>query len=107
MKSKLTVAWTWIKDHSWLVLLAGIALLIFFFVPQFKELAYGAFRLIIGILLVSIVLYAWFRDTIQQHLVSGDFVTAFNSLEAKHKVAVTITVIGFITWAVVECLVHP
>ncbi len=107
MKAKLLVAWTWIQDHAWLAILAALALLVFFFVPQFKELAYGAFRVIIGIILVSIVLYAWFRDTIQQHIVSGDFVVAFRSLEAKHKVAVTITVIGLITWAVIECLVHP
>jgi hypothetical protein len=103
----LQIVGTWIRDHIWLVVIAAVALVAFFFIPQFKEVSYGIFRVLIAVILVSIVLYAWFRETIRQHIVSGDFKAAFESLEAKHKVATTISVIAFITWAIVECIVHP
>lgn len=103
----LTLIWTFIRDHIWLAILIAVFGFIFFFVPAFKEIAYGALRVLIGVLIVAIVLYAWFRETVRESIVTGTFVAKFKELEAKHHVAVVISVIALITWAVVESLVHP
>lgn len=106
-KSKLGVAWTWIEDHAWLAVLAVVALFAFFFLPAFKELAYGALRAIIGVLIISALVYAWFRETGQTSIVSGTFAQKFKDLEAHHHVWVVMAMIGLAAYIVVECLVHP
>jgi hypothetical protein len=107
MRAKLIVLWTWIKDHTWLAIFAVLALAAFFSLGHFQEIAYGLFRALIAVIFISVILYIWFRDTIQSYLVSGTFVTDFHALEAKHKVAVTVTMVIAVLWLVVECLVHP
>jgi hypothetical protein len=107
MQSKLKAIGVFIKDHFMMAVFCAAALFAFLFLPHFQEMAYGIFRVGIAIFFVAALIYLWFKDTIREYLVSGQFVTDFTSLEAKHKVAVTMTVIIAILWAVVECLVHP
>lgn len=107
MKQKLLAIGVFIKDHVVLALFCVAALFAFFLLPHFQEFAYGLFRVGIAVFFVAALLYIWFKDTIRQYLVSGTFVSDFHALESKHKVAVTLTVIIAILWAVVECLIHP
>jgi hydrogenase-4 membrane subunit HyfE len=96
-----------VKDH-WAILAVGlVGLAAFFIVPQFKELSYGLMRAAITVLFIALLVYTWFRHTLREYLVSGAFVAEFRALEAKHRVAVTVTVLVLISWIVVECIVHP
>jgi hypothetical protein len=104
---KQNVLWAFIQDHWQIAVVAIVALVLFFVLPHFKELAYGLLRVAVAVFLIALVVYTWTRNTVREYIASGAFVAEFRALEAKHRVAVTVTLLVVIAWVVVECLVHP
>lgn len=104
---KVNSLWAFTVDHWPLAVVALVALAAFIFLPRFQELAYGLLRVALVALFIALIIYVWFKDTIREYLSSGAFVAEFRALEARHRVAVTITILVVISWIVVECIVHP
>src|SRR5690348_9583269 len=91
---KAVLSWLW--DRKWLILFALGTLAAFLFVDHFAELIYSAFKLTIVVVLGSMILHWFFPETLHKYINEGQFLTDFNTADAKHKLWIVISVIGII-----------
>ncbi len=113
MNPTLSAIWNsktvvFVRDHLWIAGLGVLAIWIFFHGGQnFKELAYAFVRIAFVVFMVGVILYAWWRKTVSEHIASGNLVADFKAVEAKHRLWFCFAVIALIAFVIVEATVHP
>ena len=98
---------SYLREHLALLLSIGLAFLLYHFINQGAELAYGAMRLGIIVAVAFAAINLVFKSTLRPYIHGGDFADDFNrALTKPQRVWATLGMVAFILFIATECLTH-
>ena len=98
---------SYLREHLALLLSIGLAFLLYHFIDQGAELAYGSMRLGIIVAVAFAAINLVFKSTLRPYIHGGDFADDFNrALTKPQRVWATLGMVAFILFIATECLTH-
>ena len=103
----LRLLWRFFLDH-WSILLFGVmAAVAFLHSEKFAEFLYALLRFVIVVVASMTLRDMWFKKTIRPYITSEGFADDFASLDAAHKVWISVIIMVSLLAVAAACFIHP